>query len=87
MSLLDTIAADEAAVTAAQTTLDAANATLAADQAKLAAVQPHLSLLDQIEKELALVEDGVDDALRTALLSVAATISPLLAQMRSLIAG
>jgi hypothetical protein len=84
MSLQDQIAADQAAVVAAQAVLDAANVALAADQAKLAAIQPHLSILDEIEKELMLVEDGVDEALKTALLSVAASISPLLAQMRSL---
>jgi hypothetical protein len=84
MSLQDQIAADQAAVVAAQAVLDAANVALAADQAKLAAIQPHLDLLDRIEAELALVEDGVDEALRTALLQVAASIVPFVAQMRSL---
>lgn len=84
MSLQDTIAEDEAAVTAAQAALDAANATLAADKAKLAAVQPHIDLLDQIERELMLVEDNLDETLRNALLQVVSSISPLLAQMRSL---
>jgi hypothetical protein len=84
MSLQDQIAADQASVVSAQAALDAANATLAADQAKLAAIQPHLDLLDRIEAELALIEDGLDDALKNALLSVASSITPIIAQMRAL---
>ena len=52
MSIIDQVAADQAAVATAQAALDAANATLAADQAKLAAVQPHLTVVDQIENLL-----------------------------------
>lgn len=49
MSPQEQIAADQAAVQAAQAVLDAANAKLAEDQAVLDALQPHLSVLDEIE--------------------------------------
>lgn len=49
MTINDSIAADHAAVDAAQTALDAATAQLAADQAKLDAAQPHLSAWAEVE--------------------------------------
>lgn len=87
MSIQDQIAADEAAVAAAQTALDAANAQLSADEAKAAAIAPHLSLLDQIEAELAAVENGVEDSVRAGLEAIKANITPLIAQMRALFAA
>jgi hypothetical protein len=84
MSIQDQIAADQAAVDAAAAALATANAQLTSDEAKLAAIAPHLSLLDQIEAELASVEDGVEDSLRAGLDAIKANISPLIAQMRAL---
>lgn len=84
MTIQDQIAADQAAVATAQAALDAANAQLTADQAKLDNIAPHLSLLDQVEAELAKAEDGVDDALRASLDTIRRNISALIAQMRAL---
>lgn len=87
MSLQETIAADEVNVTAAQAALDAANVQLATDQAKLAAIQPHLSILDQIESELAVVEQGIEASVAADIDAIAATIKPLLDKMRALFNG
>ena len=84
MTIQDTIAADQAAVAEDQAKLDADNATLAADQAKLASIQPHLALLDQIEAELLLVEQGIDATAVATIEAIRANISPLIAQMRAL---
>jgi DNA repair exonuclease SbcCD ATPase subunit len=84
MTLQEQIAADLTAVNEAQAALDAANAKLVADKDALAAVQPHLSILDQIEAELAKVEDGVVAELQSSLDAVKAQITPLIAQMRAL---
>jgi hypothetical protein len=51
MGIMDTIAADQAAVATAQAALDAANAQLAKDQATLDAAQPHVSLWDEVVAE------------------------------------
>ena len=85
MNITDQITADQDAVTAAQAALDAANATLVIDQAKLAAIQPHLSLLDQIETELAAAEQGVDATVTAALDSIKSAITPLIQQMRDIL--
>lgn len=50
MSLLDQIAADKEAITAARSALDAATAKLSQDQAALDIVQPHLTALEKIEE-------------------------------------
>lgn len=71
------------AVAAAQANLDQANAAAAAIQAAIDSVQPHLSLLDQIETELAKVEDGVTAEMAQALAAIKASVDPLISQMRA----
>jgi hypothetical protein len=51
MGITESIAADQAAVAAAQTALDTANAQLAKDQAALEAAQPHVSLWEEVVAE------------------------------------
>ena len=85
MSYQDKIAADQAAVDQAQAVLNAAEAQLVSDQAAQAAVQPHLALIDQIETELASVEQNMDATMAAALASIKASIAPFLQQMRDLL--
>ena len=98
MTIQDTIAQDQAAVDAAQAkltadtlanqaVLDAANAQLALDKAKLDALTPHLDLIAKIEAELMQIEDGVSDALRSALDTVKQKIAPFLNEMKNILNG
>jgi hypothetical protein len=84
MSIEDTIAADQATVTADQTALDAATATLTADQSKLAAIQPHLDLIDKLEADMAAIEAGTDATVASAFDALKASVEPFIAQMRAL---
>lgn len=65
MGLAETIAADQAAVAAAQAALDSANAQLATDQAALDAVQPHLSLWQEIEAYAATLGGDVESTIKS----------------------
>jgi len=51
MGIMENVAADQAAVAAAQAALDTANAQLAKDQAALDAAQPHVSLWEEVVAE------------------------------------
>lgn len=84
MTIQDNITADQAAVTEAQAALDAANAKLAADQAALAAVQPHLTILDNIEAELAQAEAGIGAGVLAAFDAAKVSVTALIEQMRAL---
>jgi len=63
-TLTEQIAADEAAVAAAQSALDAASEQLAANKAALAAAQPHLSVWQEVEAYASTVGGEVESALK-----------------------
>ena len=67
MSITQTIAADQAAVDAAQVVLNAAMAQLAADNAKLTELQPVLGALGEVEAYLIHVADEAKDGFMAAL--------------------
>ena len=98
MTIQDIIYQDQAAVDAAvekmlqdsianQDILNAANAKLAQDMEKLAGLKPQLDLIGKIEAELATIEDGISEELKSALDTVKQKITSFLDEMKNILNG
>lgn len=81
----DQIAADQAAVSAAQAALDAANKQLSADQAALAAISAKTAILDQMESAIAGIDANLDPATKAAIDAITAPITAQIESMRALL--
>ena len=98
MTIQDIIYQDQAAVDAAvekmlqdsianQDILNAANNKLAQDMEKLAGLKPQLDLIGKIEAELATIEDGISEELKSALDAVKKKITSFLDEMKNILNG
>ena len=98
MTIQDIIYQDQAAVDAAvekmlqdsianQDILNAANNKLAQDMEKLAGLKPQLDLIGKIEAELATIEDGISEELKSALDTVKQKITSFLDEMKNILNG
>ena len=98
MTIQDIIYQDQAAVDAAvekmlqdsianQDILNAANNKLAQDMEKLAGLKPQLDLIGKIEAELATIEDGISEELKSALDTVKQKITSFLTEMKNILNG